>query len=102
MNRGLITTVGRKAIGDFLLRLQVHKSLADVDAGSAMYHKYSEVPEEMLALRAIVMARKEPRKLMVQPCLAAAGDDVELRTFEASPVGMIESFVARFPAEDPE
>jgi len=32
----------------------------------------------MLALRAVVMARKEPRKLMVQPHLQPGTDGVEL------------------------
>ena len=58
----------------------------------------------MAAARAIVMARKEPRKLLVQPHLKlnAKGDDVELVTFPATPIGMVESFIARFPAEDDE
>eukprot|EP00420_Gonyaulax_spinifera_P000929 CAMPEP_0197932888 /NCGR_PEP_ID=MMETSP1439-20131203/109284_1 /TAXON_ID=66791 /ORGANISM="Gonyaulax spinifera, Strain CCMP409" /LENGTH=73 /DNA_ID=CAMNT_0043555695 /DNA_START=1 /DNA_END=222 /DNA_ORIENTATION=+ len=57
----------------------------------------------MLSFRAIVMARKEPRKLLVQPHMHIGdGGKVELQTFEASPIGMIESFVARFPAQDEE
>ena len=105
LDRSLIPTVGQAAIGAFLLKLQVYKSLADVDAGSAMYNAYSSVPPEMVALRDIVMARKEPRKLLVQPHMSpssAGSGGVELINFVASPVGMVESFVARFPAEDPE
>ena len=81
--------------------LQVHKSLADLPAGTELYERYSSVPPEMAELREIVMARKEPRKLLVQPHLAAAADGaVTLSTFDASAVGMVESFVARYPAED--
>ena len=101
--RDLISTVGKEAIGAFLLKLQVHKSLGDLAAGSAMYNSYMEVPESMDAMRDIVMARKEPRKLLIQPHMhAAEGGAVELQTFESTPAGMIESFVARFPAEDDE
>lgn len=102
MDRSKIMSVGHPAIGNFLLKLQVHKSLGDFAAGSELYARYSEVPDDMLALRAVVMARKEPRKLMVQPHmqLADGGGDVELRTFPASTAGLVESFVARFPAED--
>jgi len=103
MKRDLIKTVGKKAIGDFLLKLQVHKSLGDFAAGSCMYGSYSQVPEDMLALRKVVMARKEPRKLLVQPHVHATGEGQhELKAFAASSVGMIESFVARYPAQDTE
>jgi len=103
MERSLIRTVGRQAIGKFLLRLQVYKSLGDFSAGSTMYDGYSQVPEDMREFRTIVMARKEPRKLMVQPHMCPTDDGkLQLRAFEASPVGMIESFVARFPAQDDE
>ena len=47
----------------------MHKSLGDQPAGAALFAKYSEVPTEMREIREIVMARKEPRKLLVQPVL---------------------------------
>ena len=59
-----------------------------------MYNAYSEVPEQMIALREIVMARKEPRKLLIQPHMHASAEKVELQTFASTPTGMIESFVA--------
>merc|ERR1712232_1423589 len=102
IDRSLIPTVGKDAIGKFLLQLQVHKSLGDFAAGSELFERYSKVSSEMSELRAIVMARKEPRKLLVQPHLAKEGDEVVIKTFDASPQGMIESFVARYPAEDEE
>ena len=42
--------------------------------------------------------------MLVQPHMHQVDgtDDVELQTFAESPAGMVESFVARFPAEDPE
>ena len=103
LNRALIPTLGKATIGLFLKKLQTYKSLADLAAGSAMYAGYCEVPPEMAELREIVMARKEPRKLLVQPHMESDGaGGVALRNFEPSPVGMVESFVARFPAQDPE
>jgi len=103
LDRSKIPTVGKAAIGRFLLALQVHKSLGDLSAGTELFEKYSSVPPEMAAMREIVMARKEPRKLLVQPHLHLDSDSkVVLQTFAASPAGMVESFVARFPAEDPE
>ena len=103
LDRSKISTVGRQSIGQFLLALQTHKSLGDVEAGTAMYNRLAAVPEDMIALRDIVMARKEPRKLLVQPHLYTQPDGtVGLREFEASFSGMVSSFVARFPAEDDE
>ena len=84
-------------------RAQVHKSLADLPAATALYEHYSEVGPGMAEIRSIVMARKEPRKLLVQPHLQvdeASIGGVGLRTFDASPRGMIESFVARYGAAD--
>jgi dipeptidyl-peptidase-3 len=107
LDRELISTVGRKVVGDFLLKLQVYKSLGDVENGAKFYNSYSEVPEDMAKLREIVMARKEPRKLLIQPNLHKTGEDdgssvIQLQTFPCTPEGMVESFVARFPSEDPE
>ena len=101
IERALIKTVGKEAIRKFLLALQVHKSLGDLAGGTALFEKYSLVSDELMAIRTIIMARKEPRKLLVQPVLTAALDgSISIKQFEPTPAGMIESFVARFPAED--
>jgi len=103
MQRDAVLSVGKPAIGELLLKIQTYKSLADLENGSKMFNAYSIVDDKMLKIREIVMARKEPRKLLVQPCLALKEDkSVELKAFPATTAGMIESFVARFPAEDEE
>eukprot|EP00929_Paragymnodinium_shiwhaense_P047766 TRINITY_DN24224_c0_g1_i1.p1 TRINITY_DN24224_c0_g1~~TRINITY_DN24224_c0_g1_i1.p1 ORF type:complete len:756 (+),score=194.70 TRINITY_DN24224_c0_g1_i1:83-2350(+) len=103
LDRSKIATVGKKAIGDFLVKLQVYKSLGDFEKGSKMFHGYAEVPPEMQEIRNIVMSRKEPRKLLVQGHIQAKAEGgLELKSFDSSTAGMIDSFVARFPAEDPE
>ena len=103
LDRALISTVGRKAVGDFLLKLQVYKSLGDVDTGSKFYSEYSHVPEDMAKLRTIVMTRKEPRKLLIQPHMYKDDDGkIKLKTFPATVEGMIKSFTTRYPSEDSE
>jgi dipeptidyl-peptidase III len=102
LDRSKIATVGKEAIGAFLLRLQVYKSTGDVVTGGAMFAAYSDVSDDMMGLRAIVMARKEPRKLLVQPnmLLNPTTGEVELHEYEASFAGMIQSFVERFREVD--
>ena len=46
---------------------QVYKSIADVASGQQLYNTYSTVIPQHLALRDIVMARKLPRRMFVQP-----------------------------------
>jgi hypothetical protein len=71
-----------------------------------MFADYSEVTDDMLELREIVMARKEPRKLLVQPNMVltpgGGGGGVELKTYSASPAGMIASWGDRFQADIPD
>merc|ERR1712228_937390 len=73
LDRSKVATVGKNAIRAFLQKLQMYKSLGDFEAGNKMFGDYSQVPADMAALRKIVMARKEPRKLLVQPHMADAG-----------------------------
>ena len=59
--------------------LKIHKSIADVEGGQALYNKYSEVAEEdggWLSLRETVLARKMPRRMLVQP-LTVMGEGKE-------------------------
>lgn len=110
LDRSKIATVGKEAIRRFLLALQVYKSLGDYENGSKMYERYSVVTEEMTDLRSIVMARKEPRKLMVQPHLyiddacdeSKMNPKVGIKSFASTPAGVIESFLERFPGKDEE
>lgn len=94
--------VGKEAIGAFLLKLNVYKATADVEAGSAMYSEYSEVPPEMLELRQAVLEAKQPRKLFVQPTTSLTADGVvTLKEYPASPEGMVASFVDRLSDDGP-
>jgi dipeptidyl-peptidase III len=106
LDRALVRSAGRDAVGAFLLKLQTFKSLGDAARGSALFSSYAAVDAEMLELRAVVMARKEPRKLLVQPHLrpGPGGDETlaQYEDFDDSPAGLVASFVARFPATDPE
>jgi len=105
VDRSKIASVGKKAISDFLLKLQVYKSTGDVAAAKAMYSKYSEVPDEgpypWGKWRGIVMAHKQPRKMLVQSnTILDKGNDVTLKTYEATHEGLIQSWIDRFQSSD--
>ncbi|KAK2192933.1 hypothetical protein NP493_20g08016 [Ridgeia piscesae] len=97
LDRSKINSVGKTAIGDFLRKLQVYKSTADYKSGKQLYDRYTNVSENMLSLRDIVLKRKQPRKMFVQCHTVIKDDDIDLVSFESSPEGLIQSFVTRFP-----
>ncbi|XP_012231066.1 dipeptidyl peptidase 3 isoform X2 [Linepithema humile] len=105
VDRDKIFTVGKRAIGDFLLKLQVYKSMGDIELAKAMYDRYSEVSDNgeypWLRWRDIVLSRKEPRKIFVQSnTFVDDSNNVILKNYESSFTGLIQSWVERFPSAD--
>jgi len=88
--------IGRQAIGTFLTKIMVYKSSAAVEECNKMYDHYSTVTDEYLAMRKLVMGQKKPRKVFVQPHTYILDGTVQLKVFDPTPKGMIESFVTRF------
>lgn len=103
LHRDKIETAGKKAIGDFLFRLQVFKSTADVNEGKKLYEHYSKVNEEYIKMREVVMNRKQPRRIFVQSHTELnTNGTVNYREFDTSPAGVVDSFMTRFSAFDNE
>lgn len=105
VDRSKIFTVGKKAIGDFLLKLQVYKSMGDVESATKMYNKYSEVPESgphpFGRWRDLILSRKEPRKIFVQSnTFVDDSNNVTLKNYESTFTGLIQSWIERFPSAD--
>ncbi|KAG0125673.1 peptidase family M49-domain-containing protein [Tuber indicum] len=96
IDRSKILTHGRKAVGEYLTKLHVYKSIADVGAGSELYKRKTEVTDQFKGYREVVMRLKQPRKVFVQANTVLTGDGgVELREYEDSVEGMVKSYAER-------
>lgn len=63
--------------------------MADVASGEALYNKYSEVSEEdggWLSLRDTVLARKMPRRMLVQPLTVIQGTETSHKLNSTGPI----------------
>jgi dipeptidyl-peptidase-3 len=101
LDRSKIDTVGRKAIENYLLRIQIFKSTADLKSASEMFGKLTAVDNDgqypWAQWRDIIMDRKQPRKFFVQHNTIAEGSTVTLKSYDASLEGLIQSWIERFP-----
>ena len=87
------------AVADFLQKLHVYKSTADVETGSKFYTDMTTVDVDFWGekVRDIVMKNKQPRKVFVQAntTLDESSGKVSIKHYEPTLVGMIESYADR-------
>jgi dipeptidyl-peptidase-3 len=99
LDRSKITTVGRKAVEDYLQKLHIYKSTADVEAGTKLYSDMTTVDPKFWGkkVRDEVLRNKQPRKVFVQAntVLDEKTGKVELVEYEPSLEGMIKSYAER-------
>jgi dipeptidyl-peptidase-3 len=96
LDRSLIETRGKPVIRDFLTKLQVFRSTGDFEAASSLYGRYSAVGEEggWLEMREVVLARKLPRRMLLQPLTQLSdGGSASLKQFEVSVEGLVQQYV---------
>lgn len=104
LDRSKIYTVGRQAMGEFLKKLQVYRSMGDADAGRAMFEKYSEVPSEgpfpFAKWHEIVVRKRRPRMILAMPNTRVVGEDVELQSYPEAVDCVAKSWIERFSPEE--
>jgi dipeptidyl-peptidase-3 len=96
---GHLLTDQPSAVGDFLQKLHVYKSTADVETGSKFFTDMSTVGMDYWGtkVRNVVLKNKQPRKVFVQAntYLDEATGQVTLKQYEPSLEGMIQSWAER-------
>ncbi|TLS29530.1 hypothetical protein PpBr36_00233 [Pyricularia pennisetigena] len=99
LDREKILTTGRKAVGDFLQKIHIYKSTADVETGTKFFSDMTNVGLEYWGtkVRDVVLEHKQPRKVFVQAntFLDEATGKVECKEYEPSLEGMVQSWVDR-------
>ncbi|GAA5840820.1 hypothetical protein JCM11251_001705 [Rhodosporidiobolus azoricus] len=88
---------GREVMGKLLLEIQVRKSTGDGPGATSFYKKLTAPPQQWIdELRPLVLAKKLPRKIFVQPnTVLDSQGEVQLVEYPVSTEGVIESFVER-------
>lgn len=96
LDRNKILSHGRPAVENFLQKLHVYKCTADLDAGKKLYEDATEVGEWYAQkLRPVVISKKLPRKVFVQANTFEKDGKVELKEYEPTLEGMVQSFAER-------
>lgn len=100
VDRAKLRNIGHGAIKDFLFKLHIYKSIGDSDSATKLFNEHSEVSGDMLKIREIVVANRQPRRLEVQPNLIVNPGDrtgkVEYKSYPGTLEGIIESYNDRF------
>jgi len=90
---------GHPAVARYLQDIHSYKCAGDVARGRALYSHMSDVEAADLArFRPVVLAKKQPRKQLIQPNTFASGAtaaDIEFRDYPETNQGMIQSFFDR-------
>ncbi|KAF8077954.1 peptidase family M49-domain-containing protein [Lyophyllum atratum] len=96
VDRQKVLSEGKDAIGKLLINLQVLKSTAD-GAGAREFYKNltKPLPGWEDDIRNMVLQKKLPRKIFVQPNTQVVDGEVVLKEYPLTCAGVIESFIER-------
>ncbi|KAH9997284.1 aflatoxin-detoxifizyme [Russula vinacea] len=96
VDREKVLSRGKEVVGKLLVDLQVRKSTAD-GAGARQFYTQltTPLPGWDKDIRDVVLRKKTPRKLFVQPNTFIQDGEVVLRDYNLTPAGVIQSFIER-------
>lgn len=95
INRDMIMSHGLVAIKEFLKRLQIYRSTADIDNAQDMFNEYSLVNNRLLNMREIIIRNQKPRAVTIQHTTYIDDDgNVQLQSYEPTPEGMVSYMLA--------
>jgi dipeptidyl-peptidase-3 len=96
VDRDKVLSHGKEVAGKLLVDLQVRKSTAD-GAGAREFYTQLTTPFPGWdgEIRDIVLKKKLPRKIFVQPNLIIKDGEATLKEYPLTPSGAIESFIER-------
>nr|5YFB_A Chain A, Dipeptidyl peptidase 3 [Desarmillaria tabescens]5YFB_B Chain B, Dipeptidyl peptidase 3 [Desarmillaria tabescens]5YFC_A Chain A, Dipeptidyl peptidase 3 [Desarmillaria tabescens]5YFC_B Chain B, Dipeptidyl peptidase 3 [Desarmillaria tabescens]5YFD_A Chain A, Dipeptidyl peptidase 3 [Desarmillaria tabescens]5YFD_B Chain B, Dipeptidyl peptidase 3 [Desarmillaria tabescens] len=96
VDREKVLSKGKEVVGQLLIELQVRKSTAD---GTGSRDFYTTLTEPISGwegkIRDIVLKKKLPRKIFVQPNTFVVNGEVQLKEYPLTAAGVIESFIER-------
>ncbi|KAI0371497.1 aflatoxin-detoxifizyme [Pilatotrama ljubarskyi] len=96
VDREKVLKEGKDVAGKLLVELQVRKSTADGPGARAFYTELTTpLPGWDGEIRDLVLRKKLPRKIFVQPNTFVENDEVVLKEYPLSPAGVIQSFIER-------
>ncbi|KAJ8589717.1 dipeptidyl-peptidase III [Rhizopogon salebrosus TDB-379] len=96
LDRQKCLTHGQEVAGKLLIDLQVRKSTADGAGARDFYTKLTTpLPGWEGEIRDVVLKKKLPRKIMLQPNTFVVNGQVELKEYPSTPAGVIESYIER-------
>ena len=90
-----ILSDGKPTLGTMLLRLQMYKSTADIENCRYYSEDLTRGDGPYLEWRRIVLAKKLPRWVWVQPNTFLEGQKVIFKNYDATPQGVIQNWAER-------
>jgi len=96
VDRAKVLSSGKEVAGKLLVELQVRKTTADGRGANEFYGALTlPMPGWVPNVRDIVISKKLPRKVFVQPNTFLVGEKVELKEYPLSAEGAVQSFIER-------
>lgn len=91
-----LNTEAVEALREYLHKLHIYKTTANVHAGVQFYQDLTEVTPDYAKFRDVVLRKKLPRRQLIQANTVLRDDgSIEVREYEESEVGMIQSYFDR-------